>query len=80
MMYFIKVVLPINHLRIYKYYFKGNNFLNINLHIWNLILMDMVKYMIIDIILEMMDIDKDKYLDMMKLLFLYYFEYRNILH
>ena len=42
--------------------------------------MDMVKYMIIDIILEMMDIDKDKYLDMMKLLFLYYFEYRNILH
>ena len=42
--------------------------------------MNMVKYMIIDIILEMMDIDKDKYLDMMKLLFLYYFEYRNILH
>ena len=80
MMYFIKVILPINHLRIYKYYFKVNNFLNINLHIWNLILMDMVKYMIIDIILEMMDIDKDKYLDMMKLLFLYYFEYRNILH
>ena len=42
--------------------------------------MNMVKYMIIDIILEMMDIDKDKYLDMMKLLFLYYFEYRSILH
>ena len=42
--------------------------------------MDMVKYMIIDILLKMMDIDKDKYLDMMKLLFLYYFEYRNILH
>ena len=80
MMYFIKVILLINHLRIYKYYFKVNNFLNINLHIWNLILMDMVKYMIIDIILEMMDIDKDKYLDMMKLLFLYYFKYRNILH